>query len=83
MNVYCDVNEDIIIGIQSSDDAEIVKLIEECFGYEFIEHDNQTIYDAIGTFEIDTVVVTSNLLDEDFIVTLIEHKINLYINAIK
>ena len=82
MKIYCDVNEDIIVGIESSDDAEITKILEECFGYEFIEYDNQTLYDAIGTFDLDTVVVTSNLVDEDFIATLIENKLNLYITAI-
>jgi len=82
MNIYSDINEELLIGVDASDDTEIVKLLQESFGYEFELSDSKPKFNTDLTFDTDTVILMSNLIDEDLITLLVESGVNIYIFAI-
>jgi hypothetical protein len=82
MNIYSDINEDLLIGVDASNDTVIVQLLQEAYGYEFELSDSKPKFDTDISFDQDTVVITSNLVDEDLITLFIENGVNIYIFAL-
>lgn len=82
MNVYSDINEELHIGIQSDDDEPIIDLLQDLFGYKFEISDTKLKIEERGDFYQDTVVLTSNHVNDDLFVALIEQGINIFIVAL-
>ena len=82
MNVYSDINEELHIGVHSDDDEPIIALLQDLFGYEFELSDTKMKIEEHGDFYKDTVVVTSNHINDDLFVALIEQGINIFIVAL-
>lgn len=81
MQTYTDPNEDIVIGVASEEPDYIIKILEELLGYEFIENKEARGFGDIGALYQDTVVVKLGLIDEEFLMTLIENEIAILIVA--
>ena len=78
MLTYSDPKEEIVIGISSEDPKSIIKILEDLLGYEFIKN-NSDEFDEIGALYNDTVVVRLGLVDEEFLMTMIDNEINVLI----
>lgn len=78
MLTYSDPKEEIIIGISSEEPDGIIKILEDLLGYEFIKN-NSDEFDEIGSLYNDTVVVRLGLVDEEFLMTMIDNEINVLI----
>lgn len=76
---YLDVSyENILIGIDSDTPEVILEVITDFFGSDF-EPTNKSIFENIGTFHQNTVIVKSNLADESFMMLMLENDINVYV----
>jgi hypothetical protein len=82
MNVYSDINEEMLIGISSSDDTRIVNLLQDLFGYVFELSDSAIKHEEYADFYKDTVFITSNHISDDLLNILIENDIHLFIAAL-
>jgi hypothetical protein len=72
-------DDEIIIGFSPSDQEpdKVLKKINNIIGMELVPMESNN-YDDVGTFENDTIIINSNLFDEDFL-ELLEYGIYIHI----
>lgn len=78
MLTYSDPNEDIFVGISSEEPDHIVRILEDLLGYEFITSTTD-VFGDVGALYQETVVVKYGLVDEEFLMTMLDSNINVLI----
>ncbi len=79
IHYYTDADETVLIGVYSDDrsHATIAKIAGKLIEYDFVEADSD-IFDEVGSFEQDTVIVEAAHFTEELL-ELIDKDIKVYL----